>query len=271
MRFKRFYCPIVILALVLSGGAGAWAQERTTPADDEVQARLGFIESALRSAQPRARTWWYGWIAGYSVGTVASWGLAKAHWNDVKIEGTAPNARTVRDREFAEDMLVGGATFALGVGGLLFSPFTPASAAAKLGRLPEGTPDNRRIKLLRAEELLRRCAKREKEGRGWVTHLLNIGVNAAAGVVTAAAFDRPWTDGLVTFAVGESVSLLNIFTQPRRAIRDLEAYEAGAWGKNGDTGKIGDMIQFSGIGSCPRIFSLNAGPVPGGFTVALRF
>ncbi len=266
MPFKRLFSPVLILALFLSGPAGAWTQEHQTPADDEAQARLGFIAQALAAAQPRARTWWYGWIAGYSAGTVVSWGLAKAHWKDSKPDPANPDGPRIRDREFAEDMLVGGATFALGVGGLMISPFTPASAAAKLKLLPEETPDNRRIKLLRAEELLRQCAKREKEGRGWLTHLLNIGVNAAAGVVTSVAFDRPWTDGLVTFAVGESVSLLNIFTQPTRAIRDLEAYESGGWQKRTLSGNAA----LPGPGSAPRL-SIVSGPVPGGFAVAVKF
>ena len=60
-----------------------------------------------------------------------------------------------------------------------------------------------------------------------MTHLLNVGVNAAAGVVTVVAFDRPAADGLVTFAIGEAISLLTIFTQPMRAARDLKKYEAG--------------------------------------------
>jgi hypothetical protein len=62
---------------------------------------------------------------------------------------------------------------------------------------------------------------------------MNAGVNAAAGVVTAAAFKRPWTDGLITFATGEAVSLANIFTQPMRATRDLKRYEAGYPGNDG--------------------------------------
>ncbi len=265
MTKKRVFCLAAVLLLVASSFASA--QERQVPADEEAAARLGFIDSALREAQPRARTWWYGWLAAYSAGTAVSWGLAKAHWDDVKVEGTAPDTRTVRDRGFAEDMLVGGGTFALGVGGLLISPFTPASAAAKLARLPEATPEARRVKLLRAEELLRQCAKREKDGRGWVTHLLNLGVNAAAGIVTSVAFDRPWTDGLVTFAVGESVSLLNIFSQPTRAIRDLADYESGGWRKRILSG---NAAAFPGPGSVSR-FSIVSGPVPGGFAVAVKF
>jgi hypothetical protein len=207
----------------------AYAQETAALSDEQVKERLGFIENALRSAQPRARTWWYGWIAGYSAGAVVQGSLAIAHWNDVKPDQGSPDAPKVRDRRFAEDMLVGSATFALGVGGLLIDPFLPATSVKKLGRIPEATPEERRSKLLQAEELLRRCARREKDGRGWGTHLLNIGANAAAGLVTTLAFHRKWYEGLITFAAGETVSLVNIYTQPRRAIRDLENYEAGSF------------------------------------------
>lgn len=219
---------LVFLAALFSMNA-AYAQETAALSDEQVNERLQFIENALRSGQPRARTWWYGWIAGYSAGAIVSGSLAVAHWNDVKTDKSSPNAPEVRDRRFAEDMLVGGATLALGVGGLLIDPFLPATSAKKLRLIPEATPEERRSKLLQAEELLRRCARREKEGRGLRTHLLNIGANAAAGLVTTLVFDRKWYDGLITFAVGETVSLANILTQPRRAIRDLEDYEAGSF------------------------------------------
>ncbi|HEX2695293.1 MAG TPA: hypothetical protein VHP61_06035, partial [Acidobacteriota bacterium] len=142
--------------------------------------RLSYLENALRSARPAARAWWYGWISAYSAGTVVQLSLAGAHWNDTKPEDSSPGARRVRDRAFAEDMLVGGATTALGLGGLLIDPFVPAYGLNALKRLPDATPEERRMKLLRAEEILRRCAAREKKGCGLTTHLMNIGVNAAA-------------------------------------------------------------------------------------------
>ena len=222
-NLKLYGCLALCLALFSSNAS--YAQETAALPDDQVKERLSFITNALDSAQPRAKTWWYGWISGYSAGTVMQWGLAKAHWNDVKTEDGSPQPRTVRDRGFAEDMLVGGATTALGVGGLLIDPFVPAYGPSRLRPMPETTAEERWAKLIRAEEVLRQCARRERDGRGWLTHLLNLGVNAAAGVVTAAAFHRPWTDGLLTFAAGEAVSLLTIYTQPRRAIRDLENYE----------------------------------------------
>jgi hypothetical protein len=245
--------------VVLFSLSTAYAQETAALSDEQVKERLGYIENALRSAQPRARTWWYGWIAGYSAGAVVQGGLAIAHWNDVKSDENSPNAPRVRDRRFAEDMLVGSATLALGVGGLLIDPFLPATSAKKLRLIPEATPEERRSKLLQAEELLRRCARREKDGRGWGTHLLNMGANAAAGLVTTLVFDRKWYDGLITFAVGETVSLSNILTQPRRAIRDLENYEAGSFKR-----------QEAFFYEPPRHqweFALS----PGGFSVAFRF
>jgi hypothetical protein len=226
----------------------AYAQKPSALPDEQVKERLGFIENALRSAQPRARTWWYGWIAGYSAGAVVQGSLAVAHWNDVKSDKNSPNAPKVRDRGFAEDMLVGSATFALGVGGLLIDPFLPATSVKKLGRIPETTPEERQSKLMQAEELLRRCARREKDGRGWGTHL-----------VTALAFHRKWSDGLITFALGESVSLMNIYTQPRRAIRDLENYEAGSFRR-----------QEASFYEPPQR-KWEFGLSPAGFSVAFRF
>lgn len=220
------------MALVVAGtlSGAVRAQDAVGPSDEQVKERLSYLENALYSARPAARTWWYSWISAYSAGTVVQLGLAASHWKDTKPESDSPGAPRVRDRKFAEDMLVGGATTALGLGSLLFDPFVPAYGANALKRLPGSTPEERRTKLLRAEEILRQCAAREKKGRGLTTHLLNIGVNAVAGIVTSAAFHRPWTDGLATFAAGEAVSLLNIFTQPRRAIRDLRQYEARVQG-----------------------------------------
>ena len=223
LRSKRV--ALIALVLLLANVAAANAQETALP-DEQVKERLAFIAKALEDGQPGARRWWYGWIAGFSAGAVTMGVLAATNWE------TAPDIQTFApvpepDNSFAQDMLVGSATFALGVAGLLIDPFTPARAATKLRPLPETSAAERLAKLKRAEELLRESARREKSGRSLTTHLLNAGVNAVAGVVTVVAFDRPATDGLVTFAIGEAISLLNIFSQPMRATRDLKDYEAG--------------------------------------------
>lgn len=208
VRVRRLAC--IGLILLLANLAAANAQEAAL-SDEQVKGRLEFITEALRAGRPAAGAWWYGWMAAYSAGAIAGGAVAAS--------GT--------DYELAEDVIVGGATCALGVVGLVIDPFVPATAPRKLRPLEESTPAERLAKLRRAEELLRACARREKGGRSLTTHLLNLGANATAGIVTAVAFKRPWTDGLITFAAGEAVSLLNIFTQPMRATRDLKKYEAG--------------------------------------------
>jgi len=216
----------VILVALLSNAVVASAQDARL-SDEQVKERLAFITKALGDGQPGARRWYYGWIGAYSAGAVTMGILAATGWkSEPDIQTFAPVPPV--DNDLAQDMLVGGATFAVGVVGLVIDPFLPASAAKKLRPLPETTSLERAAKLQRAEELLRKCARREKSGRSLTTHMLNLGVNAAAGVVTAAAFKRPWTDGLITFATGEAISLLNIFTQPMRATRDLKKYETGA-------------------------------------------
>jgi hypothetical protein len=252
---RKLSCAVLLIFSLTLGAARS--QEIRVPSDEQLKERLSFIDNALYSAQPRAKAWWVGWISAYSAGAVVMGGLAAFHWDDEKFD--PETQRLVSDRGFAEDMLVGSATFALGVGGLVIDPFVPATAPKKLRALPERTAEQRRLKLQKAEELLRECAKREKDGRGWLTHLLNLGANAAAGLVTVWAFDRPWSDGLLTFATGEAVSLLNIFTQPRRAIRDLNNYEVRYLGKQGA------LIAPSG----DKIFCF--GLFPGGFSLRVSF
>ena len=253
-RLKNF--ASIVLIILLANLSVAYAQE-ASPSDAQVKARLAFVADALNAGQPRAKTWWYGWIAVYSAGAVTMGVLAATNWNEPVVQTFAPVPEP--DRSNAQDMLVGSATFALGVAGLLIDPFVPATAGRKLQPLPEATPMERLAKLRRAEELLRQCARREKDGRSLKTHLMNAGVNAAAGVVTAAAFKRPWTDGLITFATGEAVSLLNIFSQPMRATRDLKRYEAGYPGNDEASRPVQSERKWS------------LGVWPGGLSFRLQF
>jgi hypothetical protein len=248
-RSKSF--ASIVLVILLANLSVAYAQE-ASPSDEQVKARLAFITGALNAGQPHAGTWYYGWLAAYSVGAVAGGILAASHWTDTKIEG----GETVPDREFAEGMLVGGSTFVLGVCALLIDPFTPATAPKKLGHLPGNTAEERQAKLRQAEELLRKCARREISGRSWTTQLLNLGGNAAAALVTKSVFHQSWSSALITFASGEAISLLNIYTQPMRATRDLKKYEAGDLGN-------------SGVSTPERKWSL--GVWPGGLSFRLQF
>ncbi len=224
---------VVVCCLVTTGfiffvsANGVFAQKTPAGNDAQVKERLGFIENALYSAQPGAQAWWYTWISLYSAGTIVQESLAGAHWHDRKYEiKHHVYMRKIRNRAFAEDMMIGGVTTFLGVAGKLAFPFQPAYLPNRLRVMPDGTPAERLAKLRKAEEILTMCALQEQEGWGWLTHVLNIVVNAGAGLTTVFAFNRPWTDGLITFAQGEAISLIDVFSQPRRAIRDLKDYDA---------------------------------------------
>ena len=252
---SRLACAAELIFGLFLGSA--YPQENRTLSDEQIKEQLSFIENALYSAQPRAKAWWVGWISAYSAGAVVMGGLATFHWDDKKLD--PETQRLVSDRGFAEDMLVGSTTFALGVGGLVIDPFVPAYGPNRLRAMPQKTLEERRLKLQKAEELLRECARREKDGRGWLTHLLNLGANAAAGLVTVWAFDRPWSDGLLTFVTGEAVSLMNIYTQPRRAVSDLHNYEIRYLGKQG--------AYLRSPGERTFYFGLS----PGGFSLRVSF
>jgi hypothetical protein len=238
---------VVVVMAVGCIASGAFAQKAQLN-DAQVKERLTYIENALYNAQPGAQAWWGTWISLYGSAVAVQGGLAGAHWNDWKYEiKHHVYMRKIRNRSFAEDMLVGGCTATIAVGGKLIFPFKPAYLPNRLRSMPGETPAERLDKLARAEDILRACAQTEVDGWGWLTHVLNIVVNAGAGLTTVLAFHRPWTDGLITFAEGEAISLVDVFSQPRRAIKDLKDYEAkyGRGEKGGANDPYDNEIFFS--------------------------
>jgi hypothetical protein len=226
---KSFAAGVTVAFLLFLVTPRSARAQGASLSDEQVKERLAYIENALRAGQPRAETWWYGWIGAYYTGALVGGILAGSKWWDENFEGEEPDP----DSEFAEGLLVGGSIFVLGVGGLLLDPFVPALAADELAPIPGGTAEERRAKLAKAEDLLRQCARRERSGRSWTSQLINVGANAASAVASKAVFHQSWGSALLTFASSEAVSLLNIFTQPMRATRDLRDYEAKYLGKAG--------------------------------------
>ena len=232
---------VVVAALLLPAGRVA-AQDAKSLSDTEVANRLAYIQRSLDAGQKSADLWWHGWLIGYGVATFGQ-----------VVAGTGTHDVTQK-----QDLLVGAATSGLGAIGQVVFPLDAGLLAVQLRALPAETPEARRAKLAAAEGFLRRSAAQEALGRSWKAHALAGVVNLAAGLVIWRHYDRPARDGVLTFALGQLVSEVQIFTQPTRAIRDLREYEHRS-----------DFERAAATGGPQRSWYVSA--TPGGFLVGCRF
>jgi hypothetical protein len=186
--------------------------ERTEaqPADQDTvtSARIHSISLMLENGRPAANAWWYGWLAGYSVATIAQ-------------SAIAASSNTLKTRQ---DMILGAGTTLLGAAGQLLTPMVPGVAPLRLSGFPERTPEERSIKLKQAEALLQSSALREIEGRSWKAHAVCEAVNLGSGLITWLGFKRSIWDGLGNFALNTVISEAQIWSQPTRAIKDYRHY-----------------------------------------------
>ncbi len=97
-------------------------------------------------------------------------------------------------------------------------------AANQLRSLPENTSEERFIKLINAEELLKSCSNREIEGRSWQTHTLCGIVNISSGLITWLGFKRNVWAGLENFALNTLITEAQIWSQPTRSIKNYNEY-----------------------------------------------
>ena len=183
-----------------------YAQEEAP--DSLVKVRIQQIQQMLNHGKPAAKLWWNGWLYGYSAATVAQTAVALTN-NNLKTK---------------QDMLLGATTTLIGAAGQLLMPMVPVSAPKKLTLLPEDTPEERIIKLNKAEELFAASAKREKDGRSWIMHAESGAVNLGSGLVTWLGFDRTLSAGLWNFALNTAITEAQIWSQPTRAIKDYKKY-----------------------------------------------
>jgi len=200
--------PIVIVLLLyfVIQTSATLGQDRLT--DPQITERLQRIEQMLEQGKSAANLWWDGWLIGYGTATATQ----------------AAVGLTSDDRGTKQDMYLGAATTFLGVMGQVIAPMTPSSALDQLAAMPASTPEERKVKLQRAEQWLKDSAVREKSGRSWQTHAITGGVNLCSGLVVWLGFKRSVWEGAGNFLLNTAITELQIWTQPTRAIRDYENY-----------------------------------------------
>jgi hypothetical protein len=181
----------------------AHAQERP---DDEVLARLHFVETRLKSETVQAHAWEYGW------GVVDVFGAGFGGYNIAK-SGNRPELT---------DGIIGVVKSVGGVAGIALAPLKTGRGAHELNELPDTTPEERMKRLVVAESLLRRSADEADVRYSWKPHLINALLNIAGGIIVGIVGD--WARGAESAAIGLAVGELQIWTRPWQAKRDLREY-----------------------------------------------
>lgn len=185
----------VYAALALSVWLGACpARVGAAPKADE--ARVAELDRALTREAGRVRTWTFGWGAGYGVLTL---GQVAAH-------------PFIIPQDQFEWFFAAGTT-AVALAWMLHDQnpvlgFTPRSDDDLCGRIAAG------------EALLEKSARWEDAFRGWRSHVGNVVVNLAIGLVMGLAYGH-WVAGAVNFATGVVFGEATILTAPGQL--------AGAW------------------------------------------
>jgi hypothetical protein len=235
--FRFLVLLITVLVLLLSFSKPAAAQNIAS--DSLVIERLSEIKIMLKDERLWDNRWWYGWLGAYSAATLVQTGV----WIGAD------------DLSTRQDMALGAATTFIGAAGQMISPLKPNHEWQRIGQLPERTPEEKRIKLMESEKLLQQNALNEKIGRSFKTHALCTVVNLGSGLVTWLGFKRSIWAGLGNFALNEAITETQIFTQPRRAIKDYKNYV--------------NRYKFSPVQPSPISLSLNV--YPGGISLLLKF
>jgi len=234
-RFLVFLITVIVSLFSFSKPAGA----QIIVSDSLVIDRLSEIKIMLSHERLLDNRWWYAWLGAYSAATIAQTGIWIA----------------VDDLSTRQDMALGAATTLIGAAGQFISPLKPNHEWQRIGQLPERTPDEKRIKLMESEKLLHQNALNEKIGKSFKAHAVCTVINLGSGLVTWLAFKRSVWAGLGNFALNEAITETQIFTQPKRAMKDYDNYV--------------NKYKFSPVKPSPISMSLNV--YPGGVSLLVKF
>lgn len=210
-----FHSLVIILAAVLAWPpqihAGQGEPVTGEMDNAELDARLKFIETRIASQRPGAQYWQYGWT-GFHAASAA---------------GQALLAVDASDTDDEINYLVGAAKSTGALAQMMIKPLPVVQGSIQFHEMPSRTRDERIAKLARGESLLRVNAERASSRTSWKRHLTGIGANLLGGGIIAAFGDG--SDAITSTLIGITVSEINIWTEPSRAVNDLEDYRNTRW------------------------------------------
>lgn len=200
------------LALLLSACATAPLPRLAPPpanlSEAEVARRYEFIRDRLDASKLHAQIWYGSWLA-ISAGS--------------GIYGVVEAARSDNDSDRA-DGVAGAILGTIGVGYVVFVPLQARHGADRLRELPDATPEQRRIRLERAQEILQEDAERAQiASSSWKAHLAGAAVGLVAGAAVWAVSRNP-TPAIITGVTGIVGSEAQFWAEPLQPQQDLRDY-----------------------------------------------
>ena len=205
-RYFRCFITIIFIAWVPSGYAQPPAQSLHDISDSELDQRLKFIETRLDGLNPNASYWQHGWTGFYAAAAV----------------GQAALAIDEGDNDDQTSYIVGAVKSTGGLVQMLIKPLPAVTSHSGFQSMPSQTRAERMLKLEQGEALLYENANRARQRYGWKRHAIGIAANLLGGAVIAAYGDG--SDAVTSTVLGIAVSEASIWTEPARAVTDLEDY-----------------------------------------------
>jgi hypothetical protein len=198
-------------------------------ADDQDQ-KINFIQNSLDNTAEHSKYWYNGFLGLFSGAAIAQ---ATIYSVTDKEDGR-------KESRLKYDAKVGFITASLGAIDLLIAPMETHHYAEDLHQLPSMTSDEKSSKLMAAENMLQKAAKREKMAKGWDKHLGAFIVNATAGYFIATDDDRPAGEGagIQAFLLGMAVSEFQIYSAPTSSIEAWDNYQAGRYDVAQQAGEV---------------------------------
>ncbi len=188
-------------------GQGVYSGNLERLSDEEIEARIAFIEERLDDGQLYSQIWQYGFTTGYSGGVVLG----------------VVGASVTNDKDQRVNFIVTGSKAVLGVARLLWAPH-PGRHGGQPIRDVQGESREDKIRRLQvAEALLEENVERARDRWGWQRHVGNAVINFAGAVITWKLGEHgdAISGGLVGLGVGTGMA----FSMPWRAEGDLEDYK----------------------------------------------
>jgi hypothetical protein len=207
---------VLIAILIVMGAAGSQAageqkvglaRDASALSDSELDARLRFLEERLDDGETWAKTWQWGWTAGYS----ASIGYETAR------------AIAADQEKNRIDHIVSAVKSTIGTSWLLLWRHPGRNGADSMRAVTGDSREARLARLAEGEVLLQAIAKRAQQRTDWRYHAGNIALNlAGAAIIFGFGHD---SDAWESLGIGSVIGELSIWFAPKRGIQDLSDYQ----------------------------------------------